>query len=199
MPEACESEEVVADKRTAKAQKKREKDRLKRSRAKKERRGGGTTGSGMRAASSWPLGECWVSEGYDQPGAQVLAAFSRMHGTGRGSVAFFSLDLAEEGVISVDTFSKVTPMQVMGEMGQRSGEGRQVMEAEPALVVKLVHEARTLGQAPQGLDDAMRLFGDVRPEDCDEEFIVGLPGTDEFAAPEPGLVGRFSRWLFGTR
>ena len=189
----------MADKRTAKAQRKREKDRLKRSRAKKQRRGVGATGSGMRAAAAWPLGDCWVSEGYDQPGAEVLVAFSRMHGTGRGSVAFFSLDLAEQGVVAVDTFSKVTPMQVMGEMGQRAGEERQVIQADPALVVKLVYEARTLGAEPGGVAEAMRLFGDVRPEDCDEEFVVGLPDTDEVEMKEPGMFGRLNRWLFGTR
>ena len=113
----------MADKRTQRAQAKRAKEKKKRSKAREARaHANRTVGSGLASALKLPVGECWVSDNWDQRGARVAVAFSRMSAQGLGAVAFFECDLAEGGVIEASTFTRVTPDQVMGSAGQKGGE-----------------------------------------------------------------------------
>lgn len=175
----------MADKRAQRAQKKREKDRKKRQAA-RSKRGTRKTSTSLAAAAGWPLGECWISDNWDQRGANVLVGFSRMPSGGLGAAAFFELDLAEDGVTKVDAYRRVNSDQVMGEAANRAGE-RTVLALDPALGVKLVHAARELQDSePSKLGDAMVLFGDIGPEDSDEEILTGLDDTEEVET-ETGL------------
>ncbi|TNE84680.1 MAG: hypothetical protein EP330_28840 [Deltaproteobacteria bacterium] len=184
----------MADKRTQRAQKKREKDKKKREVA-RQSRGPATqkAGKGLGSSAQLPVGECWVSDNWDQRGAQVAVAFSRMNAQGLGAVAFFECDLAEHGITEVSTFTRVTPGQVMGTAGQNGGE-RTMMEADPALAVKIAHTARGLGEV-DGVSEAFVLFGDVRPEDCADEILTGPPEPKR-PPKDGGIFGAIGR-LFG--
>jgi hypothetical protein len=184
----------MADKRTQRAQAKRAKDKKKRSKARDARaQAHRKVGSGLASSLKLPVGECWVSDNWDQQGAKVLVAFSRMSGQGLGAVAFFECDLAEGGVTEVSTFTRVTPDQVMGSAGQMGGE-RTMMVEDPTLAVKVVTVARGLGEV-SGVPEACRLFGEVRAEDCAEEVRTGQP--EPVRPPrDGGIFGAIGR-LFG--
>lgn len=184
----------MADKRTQRAQEKRAKDKKKRTKAREVRSvTHAKVGTGLGSAVKLPVGECWVSDNWDQQGAQVAVAFSRMSGQGLGTVAFFECDLAERGVVEASTFTRVSADQVMGTAGQKGGE-RTMMVADPALAVKVVTTARGLGEVA-GVAEACQLFGDVRAEDCRDDVLTG-PSQAKQPPRDGGIFGAIGR-LFG--
>lgn len=174
----------MGSKSAQRAQKKREKARKKRAGKKHVTRQ--ASSAGFKQASQWPVGDCWATDTYGERGAQVLVAFSRVHESGRVAVAFFDLDLGEDGVRDVTTFGNVTEAQVMGEVGLRGGDDT-VIQVDPALAVKLVLTARDIMYSsdtpPKSYADAISLFGDIRAEDSHEDILTGLDDTEEVEAP----------------
>jgi len=178
--------------------KKREKKRLKRRKVQSTRGSRkvlGMAADKMEQARRWPMWDCWVSQGWEQQGAQVHCCFARRHDDGRIAAAFFELDLAEKGVLAVAARSPVTAAEVHAELGRRSGEDTALMSCEPTLVVKLVDSARDFGEKqgidqPSGLKRARRLFGSVSGRKSPHEILVGRP--DQEAPARPPKEGWFS-------
>ncbi|MCO4744779.1 MAG: hypothetical protein KC912_08320 [Proteobacteria bacterium] len=183
----------MADKRTQRAQKKREKARKKR--AGKQHVGRAAASGGLKSAAGWPTGDCWATDTYDQRGTDVLVCFTRQNESGRVAAAFFEIDLTEEGVRKVQTFGNVTDQQVMGEIGQRSDEDTTVVQVDPSLAVKIVLAARDLmDDAPKGYGDAVGLFGEIDPEDALEDIPTGYEPTEEVVVPT-GLFSGVKRFF----
>lgn len=172
--------------------KKREKQRKKRDDARRAR--GSRRPPGAKAdvsdAVDWPVGDAWVGEGWHERGARVDALFTRRHADGRVAVAAFELDLAERGVLAVQTVGGASEAAVQGELVRRSSDDRAMVAAEPGLVVRLVRAAAEHGasggfEPPKGYDAAVALFGDVRPSG--DEILCG---TEE-APAQPERAGGF--------
>lgn len=151
-----------------------------------------------RPARDWPLGECWLSDGWDEPGARVHAVLSRTHADGRTAVAVFELDRSGPGLVSARARGGLRPEHVAGESSRLSQEfGVTMLETSPALVASLVADARVAGAAddPPGSSDALALLAGVATEPVQPAF--GPAEAAETKAPREGLLARLSRRLFG--
>lgn len=194
----------MAKKNTRRDQKKREKQKKKRAEARKTR---GSRAAPVQAAvvretgiagwESWPVSDCYLSENWSDQGARVHAAFVRENDEGRCAAAFFEVDLKTEGVTEVLSRGNVSYAAVQGEMARRSELSKKAMlVADPALVAKLVLTGVDYGRdqglsPPKGLDEALRLFGDIDPEDAPESILVGTP------PPPPAKKKSLFSVLFG--
>lgn len=187
--------------------KKREKVRKKRTAA-QQRRGTrkvlGMTADRIEQTRNWPMATCWASDNWHEQGAQVVVAFCRRHDDGRMAAAYFELDLAERGVVSVHADAPLTEVQVHTELAKHSSEERPLLEVDPMLAVKLVHTARDWGvkqghDQPSGLQRAARIFGGVRGSKAREEIRTGVPDPNA-PPPQPtsdGMFASLKRRLFG--
>ncbi|MEL6342646.1 MAG: hypothetical protein AAFV53_05910 [Myxococcota bacterium] len=187
-----------ADRRRQKrAEKKKAKDKDRRRTARDERRASKVRN--IEQLADLPEGECYASSDWHEQGPEtVWAAFSREHPNGMVAAAIFELNLRDQGIQSADLLPELTPGQLEGELGRRAGD-MVISACEPELVVKLVDEARKLSASndrplPKTLDDAVALFGDILPEDCDYEILVGDTPTGA-ATTETKPKGGWMAWI----
>ncbi|MCB9677316.1 MAG: hypothetical protein H6737_19550 [Alphaproteobacteria bacterium] len=171
------------------AQKKREKQKKKRDEARKVRgsrkppepQAGERVDRGLKGADAWPIGECYLSEDWHEQGARVHAGFVREADDGRRAAAFFEVDLRRDGVVECLARGGVSLGAIQGEMARRSElSGKAMLVAEPDLVVKLVHTGYELTRSagnplPDGLDEAMGLFGTLDGSTAAEAILTGDP------------------------
>ena len=176
----------------ARREKKRLKDQVRQTEARERRRASRV--KDPSALADLPLGECYASENWHEPGAQVWAAISRRHPNDQVSAALYRVDLAAGTLLTARVLSDVTPSQLEGELGRVAGADLAVLACEPSLVAALVYAV-----VPGAADDdrpALRLLGDLDPDECPHDIVVGAPPPPETAAPKgPGLLARLQGWL----
>lgn len=146
-----------------------------------------------RGAVSWPLGDCMMSLGYDEPGAELTAVVTRVHGDGRAIAAFVELDRAQAGITDIRIKGYASLDHVYGECGALSERNDQTIVGAPAgLVVGLIVDAHEHGDArPQGWDKLAELIEDVEPLEADPPFGPG----EKKKQPQGGWLDRLFRWL----
>lgn len=144
---------------------------------------------------AWPVGECWVTQGWDVPAAKVTVLVSRVDAGGSAVVAVFSLDRSGPGVVGVETLGGLRDVHVQGHVGRLSeASGEAMMEVAPGLAAELVRDAALngTGELPEGWDDASAMLAGIASID------LGVPfGPELEEAPKPGLLGRVRSWFGG--
>jgi hypothetical protein len=184
------------DKRRARRLEKTKKKRAAASRAGKD----GPLGSADTARGrTWPTGECFVSDGWDEPGARVHAVLSRSNAAGAAVVAVFELDRSGPGLVAARARGGLTAEQVSGECARVSEQagGATLVEAAPGLLAALVLDARRHGSdpSPRGAADALALLEGIAPMALEVPFGLGAE-----AKPEPvpdGWLTSLRKRLFG--
>jgi len=176
---------IMSTKREHHRQQKREKQKAKQKAKRKEgkasRPGAGDPrdrrGGSLATAVGWTAGTAYLSANWSERGALVHAVFTRNRADGRIAAAFFEVDLAERGVIAVKSGTSYNEARILAEVGRRS-EPVAMMEADPGLVAKLVHEGHRWGvsqghEPPRGLDEALALMADMDPENYPTKIPCG--------------------------
>jgi len=145
-------------------------------------------------ATTWPLGDCLVSQNYDEPSAELTAVVTRVHGDGRAVAAFVDLDRSAEGIRSIRIKGFPSIDNVYGECASLSERSDQAIMGAPAgLVVGLIVDAKEHGSSdPLGWDKLEELIADVEPLDAEPPF--GAP-AGESKQKKGGLVDQLFRWL----
>ncbi|MEN0065638.1 MAG: hypothetical protein AAGA48_26085 [Myxococcota bacterium] len=145
-------------------------------------------------ASQWPLGDCLVSERYDQPSAELTAVVTRVHPDGRAMAAFVELDRATEGIRSIKLQGFPSLDNVYGECANRSERSDQAIIGAPSgIVAGLIVDAYENGsnRRPAGWDKLEQLLHDIEPLEARPAF--GEPPVDK--PKGGGLLDRLFRWL----
>lgn len=175
--------------------KKLQKQREKRETRSRPGRGPNDAAKDPGQARGWPVGDCWVSQTWDEPGARVDAVFSRVHANGAAVVARFTLDRSGPGLVRAEVRSGLRAEHVTAHAGQLGEEsGTPLVETTSDVVAALVRDAVAHGQAarPDGADAALDLLSGISEAALDVPFGP--------AAPKPergGVVGWISRWFGG--
>lgn len=187
----------MADKRSQRQKKTREKQRKRREAKQKERRQlNRASRGGLSDAVRWPVGDCYLSQHWHEQGAHVHAAFVRTHASGRSAVALCEVDLATRGLIDCKVMVVDSEDHVRGLISERS-EPYAMLDTAPELVVKVIVEGAVHGRAagftpPRTYAKAQPLFAGVDPADSPHELLLGE------GPPEPEeKPGWFSRLLGG--
>lgn len=181
---------------------KREKKKAARAeaRARRQARQRTTRRKGTRDASGWPVESAWVSEGWHERGADVVAFLVRRHDDGTEALLRIGVDLAERGLHQAELLSGLPEGQAMARIAQ-DAESTTLLEIEPTLVAALVHRGRDhaheRGHAlPSRTDQALAFLGDLDPEASPYDLHLGDPDeeevTEEVHRPGPlqRLLGR---------
>jgi hypothetical protein len=147
----------------------------------------------------WPTGECYVSDGWDEPGAELELVFSRARPQdGISVMAVFEIDRRGPGIVACRSLGGMRQEQVVGECGRLSERsGRQMVACAPALVAALVDDARKHGSRPDpaGLKDAVGLLAGITPMELPTPFGPETPA--ETAPTGEGWLGGLRKRLFG--
>ena len=176
-------------------------EKQKKKRSTVSRPAAGSPGASFDAAKgrSWEPGECYVSEGADEPGARVELVFSRSRPDGVSVVSTFELDRSGPGLLAARSAGGVRQDQIVGECARISERtGRSMVGCSPALVAAYVNDARAHGTNPDppGLKDALGLLEGIAPA------VLQVPFGPEADAPLPpdreGWIGGLKRRLFGS-
>ena len=175
----------MASKQDLRAQKKREKDRKKRDQARKTRgsrpapAGVAVERRGLSAAecSTWPVGECFLSQNWHEHGPRVQAVFTRVHQDGRVAAVFCDVDLRREGVLDVLFRAPVTADGVLGEVARRSEANAEqpIQVDDPLRVAKVIETGLALGSGADGVGELRALLGDVDTRACPDPILTGDP------------------------
>lgn len=177
--------------RTARRQRVLQRKRRKRKQARKRRpdpRGAADRFVGrMRRAAEWPLHRCLVTDNWrDQPPGLVQVVITRLRPVDGVALATFLVDLGCLGVkdaFAHDDLSVRDYHELVDHIGQRW----TLREHDPAFAVKLVQTgvdyAASLGFRPAPeYRYAREMFGDIDPDQCDEEIVCGFEGKPFFIA-----------------
>lgn len=158
--------------------------------------------TGTRDASSWPLGDAWISQGWYEPEARIHAVLSRVHEDGSAACVAVEVDLAEEGLQSIEVRGGIPAAVVPGYAADRAPDDTLIV-CEPEAVARLVRDALAWRRAeglpdPKGLEAGLALLEGVDADESPFDFRFGLEGQDEPTeeVPRSGLVARIRR-LFG--
>lgn len=193
----------MADHRSQKRrQKALQRKKKKRARASRPGRDGPTAGKVTRDPSvgaHWPIGECYLGDGWYERGAHVHAVFTRRSADGQVAAAFFEVDLAERGVVEATSFGNGTDANVQAELVRRSTDEQALATSDPDRVAKLVTTAAAFGAErghplPAGYARAIGVFGDLDPDTCRDDILCGAEPEPEPKPPSlfARLKGRFS-------
>lgn len=170
--------------------------RKKRANASRPARFGPTTGSlpNLKSAVSWPPGDCYVSDGWDAPGAHSHMVFVRSHQDGRSVAAFVEIDRSGPGVLSARVDSFPTTDSVLAECIRISEASDELAfrGAPPGMVAGAIADAQAHGEAelPQAWPKVEALLGDVEPAEMDVAF-----GPAPDVKQTSGLLDRLFRYL----
>ncbi|MEZ4238573.1 MAG: hypothetical protein R3F59_20950 [Myxococcota bacterium] len=185
--------------------KQRQQRKAKRAESKKKKRAnasrpgvGGPVTVGSESASkgrTWPTGECYVSEGWDEPGARIDAVFSRSRPDGATVLAVFELDRSGPGLLGARARGGLRREHVASEcaaVSERSGQA--MIGCAPGLVAALVDDARGHG-AGEVAASALELLEGVPRIELPVPFG---PAAAPEAAPEgDGWFGGLRKRLLG--
>jgi hypothetical protein len=143
----------------------------------------------------WPVGDCWVSQTWDEPGTKVDAVFSRVQANGAAVVATFTLDRSGPGLLRAEVFGGLRAEHVTSHAGRLGEEsGTALIETTAAVVVALVRDAVARGAngTPPDAAAALDLLAGVEPATLDVPFGPPPPKHER-----GGVVGWLSRWFGG--
>lgn len=182
--------------------KRAEKTRKKREGASRPGVGGPASGSAVSAAKAqaWPTGDCYVSEGWDEPGARIDAVFSRSRADGSAAIAVFQLDRSGPGLVSSKAILGARREHVTGECARLSeASGLSMVGCAPAVVATLVRDARAHGaHADAGSRDPLTLLDGVPDVELPAPFGPDAAEAPAESAPAGGgLLGGLRKRLFG--
>jgi hypothetical protein len=197
----------VSSKIHHRAAKKRQKQRKKRQSA-QDQRGSrkvlGMASDRIEQAQRWPMSDCWASDNWHEQGATVEVCFTRRHEDGRMAAAFFTIDLADKGVVQVSADAPLTLTDIHGKLAKRGANGHAMLEVEPSLVVKLVDTGRDFGVKqghvqPSGLKRARKLFAGIRGGKCPHDITTGPydPNAPKASPRSRGLFEGLKKRIFG--
>ncbi len=150
-------------------------------------------------ARGWKLGEAWITEGWDEPGATVLGAFSRVGPGGAHAIAILEVDLAGRGLIEAEALTVGSDAAATAAVVARAGE-RGLQGCPPERIVRLANEGRRrsaeASRPPhEGMPAVFHLFGELEPEAGDDLFRGAPPAP---ASSGPGLLDRLTGWFKRT-
>jgi hypothetical protein len=192
----------MSSKADQRKQKKREKQKKKRADAslRRSRQVARLAPASLEATTTWPVGDCYLSENWHEHGARVHAIFTRRSGDGALAGAAFEVDLVHDGLVSARPLVGLTDGALQAELVRRADDHAMVTQ-DAAIVVKRVEVGIRLAESngrriPKDTDRAREIFGDVSSDDCPHELYTG-----DDAAPEPprklGIITRALDKLFG--
>lgn len=174
----------MADRKRQQAEARRKRHLARRERAREARRRtkGGTTS--LDAATRWPWREAWIGEAWHDPTAILPAFAMRAHDDGRTAWVAFAVDLSDASVVRIDVG--------VGRDGDARAallvlsEASTMLSTEPATIARLVDEIddRSAGDVP-GLDAALRLMGDLDPDDATLDAVFGADTPTDPGTPAP--------------
>jgi hypothetical protein len=175
-----------------KREKKRLKDKQRRQAARVQRRVSKVRD--LSRLAELPLGESYASDNWHEQGPEsVWVATSRVHPNGKLAAMVAHLDLRRQGILAVEVFPELKEGQLEFEIGRRAGE-QIVASCEPELVAALLSAASELtDSAPSALAEAEMLLGDIDPDDCLHEILVGPPPPQLPPKPKAAGGGLLSR------
>ena len=182
------------DQRRAKRLARKRKQRAHASRPARDGQSGSAATPSLKAALSWPTGDCLATEGYDAPGAELVAVFTRSHADGRSVAAFLTIDRSGPGLTEVRILAVPAVGAVLAECSRISeAGGRPFQGVPPELVAGLVADAREHGSAPtpQGWDKAASLLQGVEHYPPDAPFGPAPPTEER----PPGWLDRLFQLL----
>ena len=185
----------MADKREQRRAKRLEKKKKKRSNVSRPARDGGSASTpSFKAALGWPPGDCFLTAGWDDPGASLHAVFARSHDDGRTVAAFVEIDRSGPGVVSSRVVTVPTSEMVLGEcmrMSEASGE-LAFQGAPPSVVAGVLRDAALNGEndPDESFSRVESLIDDVDADRLDTPF-----GPDTAPKRKPGLLDRLFQWL----
>lgn len=137
----------------------------------------------IRHYAGCPLHACvMTADGFATGMAAILLA--RRAPNGQLAVAAFLVDLHATGV--KNCFFRVIESSEFAEWVESASGGEPLRPTEPSRARKLIREAATyastLGLRPhRGFVAIEGLFGEIRAEDCHEEFVFGCDGRPVYA------------------
>jgi hypothetical protein len=172
--------------------KQREQRRQKRlEKRKKQRQGASRPGVGGPAqgldplkGKTWPVGECYVSESSDEPGAAVEVVLSRTREDGTSVLAVFELDRSGPGLVSAKAMGGLRSEHITGECARLSERtGRAMIGCSGGLAASLVRDACEHGTNadPPGSSAALQLLDGVPSIELPTAF-----GPDKAEPAPPG-------------
>jgi hypothetical protein len=155
----------------------------------------------LRRASEWPLMECLLTEGWQEPGEIIQILVARRSSQGQIAAGVFLVDLGCLGV--KNAFARMFDSR--GEYGQlrdRMQEDQTLVSADPNLAAKIIREgvtyAEKLGFRPnRDYGDTMLLLGDADPDACEVPTPLGKDGKPFFISGPydnvPMIVAKLER------
>jgi hypothetical protein len=161
--------------------------------------GPATASSSASKGRTWPTGECYVSEGWEEPGARIELVFSRSRADGGTVMAAFELDRSGPGIVSARAAGGLRREHVAGECGAMSERtGRAMIGCSPGLIAALVADARHHGSLDPGGAEAIGLLEGVPRAELPVPFGPAIHSE----GPEPprgeGWLGGLRKRLFGS-
>lgn len=155
--------------------------------------GGTVAAPNLKTALGWPVGDCYLSEGWDEPGAHLHAVFARSHADGRSVAAFVEIDRTGPGIVDAHIATFGSAEAVLSECIRISeAEGELAFRgAPPGVVAGAIVDARTHGsESPDSWERVESLLHDVEPAEMDAPF-----GPAPEVKQKSGLLDRLFRLL----
>lgn len=139
-------------------------------------------------ARHWPVGPCYLSDGWYERGASTDVVVTRVHGDGDAIAAVVEVDLAGGGIGATEVRQGLREEHLPGEAARVSERtGRTMIEVAPAQAVAVLRAAAPMGAPlPEAIDD---LLGDIDAAVAPLEVLTGAPDERSTKKPE----GWFSR------
>jgi hypothetical protein len=182
--------------------------RKRKTRAQKLRERGGVPQAGrsqasaiIREAGNWPLLECLITEKWREPNQLVQITVARRSPAGYVAVGGFLVDLACLGVKNALAIGFATEGRYRQEYRNSLTRSQKMTTCDLDLAAKVVQEAiryaGDLGFKPErDTPKALKIMGEVHPENCDETIPLGGPeGKPMFINGPYDDVARIKRIL----
>ena len=179
-----------------KAQKQKSKAKVRASRS--SRKGTSKAKVSIKTTRSWTLGECYVSSGWHKRNAQVKAIISRRSAEGRVAAVTFELDLAQKGLINIETRTDLDDDRLQGILARHSTEEKPLLSVEAAVAATIVRQAAEWGveqghQPPVGWTRAVDILDDI-PNSDEVDLLLG-PEVEEQTKKDGGIWTSMKRTL----
>ncbi len=157
--------------------------------------GAGSAAPSFKEGLDWPPGDCFLTTGWDEPGAVAHAVFVRSHDDGRSVAAFVTIDRSGPGVREARLATLPSEGAVLAECGRISEtEGELGFHgAPPSLVAGLLRDAAEHGEAPlpEAWSRVRALMAGVSADALDVPFGQGPPSAER----APSMLERLFRFL----
>jgi hypothetical protein len=163
--------------------------------------GGPAQGIDPLKGKTWPVGECYVSENSDEPGATVEVVLSRTREDGTSVLAVFELDRSGPGLVSAKALGGLRSEHITGECARLSERtGRAMIGCSGGLAASLVQDAREHGtnSDPSGASAALQLLQDIPRIELPTAFgPAETPPVPAAGESQPGFWAGLRKRLIG--